>query len=51
MKLLAVFIALSLSSSIASGQSSQDNVLKSNWILFKRTHNKIYASDDEEIAR
>ena len=52
MKFLVVFIALSLSS-IASSQtwSQTQGVLKSNWILFKKTHNKNYATADEQIAR
>lgn len=48
MKFLIVLFAVC---ALASSQTLQDNILKTNWLLFKRTHKKTYATEDEEIAR
>ena len=48
MKFLIVLFAVC---ALASSQTLQENILRANWVLFKKTHEKSYANEDEEIAR
>jgi hypothetical protein len=45
MKLLFFLIAISISSSLAI-----ESLLK-EWVQFKRTHSKLYATEEEEFKR